>query len=101
MEPPQAHGCAISKVFSDTLSEMAPNISDIEQKIRTMSEKCPKKKKKITGGNRINKKFSVEPFRNMQPGQPVARNLLPRSRNRPSKSSQKIKPGPSVFFHET
>ena len=30
---------AISKSFSDTLSEMTPNISDIKQKIRTMSEK--------------------------------------------------------------
>ena len=39
MEPPQAYRCAISKIFSDTLSEMAPNISDIEQKTRTMSEK--------------------------------------------------------------
>ena len=34
---------AISKSFSDTLSEMTSNISDIKQKIRTMSEKCPKK----------------------------------------------------------
>ena len=30
---------AISKSFSNTLSEMTPNISDIKQKIRTMSEK--------------------------------------------------------------
>ena len=35
----QAYCCAISKIFLDTLSEMAPNTSDIEQKIRTMSEK--------------------------------------------------------------
>ena len=46
MEPPQAYCCAISKVFSDTLFEMAPNISNIEQTLWTMSEKSPKKKKK-------------------------------------------------------
>ena len=39
---------AISESFLDTLSEMTPNISDIKQKIQTMSEKCPKKKKKKT-----------------------------------------------------
>ena len=39
---------AISKSFSDTLSIMTPNISNIMQKIRTMSEKCLKKKKKNT-----------------------------------------------------
>ena len=41
IEPSQAYCCAISKIFADTLCEMAPNISDIEQKIRTMY-KCPK-----------------------------------------------------------
>ena len=44
MEPPQVYCCVISKIFSDTLSEMAPNILDIEQKIRTMPEKKTKKK---------------------------------------------------------
>ena len=42
MEPLQAYCSAI--FFSDTLSEMALNFSDIEQKIQTMFEKCPKKK---------------------------------------------------------
>ena len=39
MEPPQAYCCATTNIFSDTLSEMATNNSDIEQRIRTMSEK--------------------------------------------------------------
>ena len=45
MEPPQAHRCAVSKskIFLDTLSEMASAILDIEQKIQTISEKKNKK----------------------------------------------------------
>ena len=39
MELPQAYCRALNRIFSDTLSEMAPDISDIGQKISTMSEK--------------------------------------------------------------
>ena len=42
--------CALSKSFSDTLTGMTPNISDIKQKIRTMSEKKKKNTARIYGG---------------------------------------------------